>query len=81
MFKLDEDMRNLLKKTLESQNIDLLWVGNCKDFSILEIEIIHELRDITVNELIEKGFDEQDNINNLGKSLEELIDTLENWIP
>ncbi|EEK80125.1 hypothetical protein bcere0009_9610 [Bacillus cereus R309803] len=41
---------------------------------MLEIEIIHELRDILADELIEKGFDEQDNINDFGRVLEEWID-------
>ncbi|MCP1123294.1 hypothetical protein NKR74_08090 [Bacillus sp. 3103sda1] len=81
MFQLNEEIQNLLKQTLKSQNRRLLWAENCKDLSIFTIEQIHELQDILADELIEKGFDEEDNINNLGKELEELINILGDFLP
>ncbi|WP_218652329.1 hypothetical protein [Bacillus paramycoides] len=66
---------------LKIKHPELLWIANCKDFSILEIATIHELRGILADELIEKGFDEQDNINDFGRILEKLIDILGDLLP
>ncbi|GAO63805.1 hypothetical protein BA5240_1055 [Bacillus anthracis] len=66
---------------LKEKQPELLWIVNCRDFSILEIETIHELRDILADELIEKGFDEQDNINDFGRDLEKLIDVFGDLLP
>lgn len=74
-------MQILLKQTLESQKKDLLWLNIYEDLSVIETEKINELRDIIADELIEKGFDERDNINDLGRVLEELIDILGKLIP
>lgn len=74
-------MQILLKQTLESQNKHLLWLNVYEDLSMIETEKINKLRDIIVDELMEKGFDERDNINDLGRALEELIDILGNLIP
>ncbi|PEV76656.1 hypothetical protein CN433_28455, partial [Bacillus cereus] len=52
-----------------------------EDLSMIETEKINKLRDIIADELMEKGFDERDNINDLGRALEELIDILGNLIP
>ncbi|ACK62740.1 MULTISPECIES: hypothetical protein [Bacillus] len=81
MFKLNKEMQILLKQTLESQNKHLLWLNVYEDLSMIETEKINKLRDIIVDELMEKGFDERDNINDLGRALEELIDILGNLIP
>ncbi|AIY74687.1 hypothetical protein CN324_25505 [Bacillus anthracis] len=81
MFKLNKEMQILLKQTLESQKKDLLWLNIYEDLSVIETEKINELRDIIADELIEKGFDERDNINDLGRVLEELIDILGKLIP
>ncbi|MBJ9981481.1 hypothetical protein IBT50_13685 [Bacillus sp. S70] len=81
MFKLNKEMQILLKQTLESQNKHLLWLNVYEDLSMIETEKINKLRDIIVDELTEKGFDERDNINDLGRALEELIDILGNLIP
>ncbi|MCW4656530.1 hypothetical protein OOG41_09495 [Bacillus sp. AS_5] len=81
MFKLNKEMHILLKQTLESQNKHLLWLNVYEDLSMIETEKINKLRDIIVDELMEKGFDERDNINDLGRALEELIDILGNLIP
>ncbi|AAP08083.1 MULTISPECIES: hypothetical protein [Bacillus] len=81
MFKLNKEMQILLKQTLESQNKHLLWLNVYEDLSMIETEKINKLRDIIVHELMEKGFDERDNINDLGRALEELIDILGNLIP
>lgn len=81
MFKLNKEMQILLKQTLESQNKHLLWLNVYEDLSMIETEKINKLRDIIVDELMEKGFDEWDNINDLGRALEELIDILGNLIP
>ncbi|AVP44690.1 hypothetical protein P4483_06370 [Bacillus thuringiensis] len=80
MFKLNKEMQILLKQTLESQNKHLLWLNVYEDLSMIETEKINKLRDIIVDELMEKGFDERDNINDLGRALEELIDILGNLI-
>ena len=74
-------MQILLKQTLESQKKDLLWLNIYEDLSVIETEKINELRDIIADELMEKGFDERDNINDLGRALEELIDILGKLIP
>ena len=74
-------MQILLKQTLESQNKHLLWLNVYEDLSMIETEKINKLRDIIVHELMEKGFDERDNINDLGRALEELIDILGNLLP
>lgn len=74
-------MQILLKQTLESQNKHLLWLNVYEDLSMIETEKINKLRDIIVHELMKKGFDERDNINDLGRALEELIDILGNLIP
>ena len=66
-------MQILLKQTLESQNKHLLWLNVYEDLSMIETEKINKLRDIIVHELMEKGFDERDNINDLGRALEELV--------
>ena len=81
MFKLNKEMQILLKQTLESQNKHLLWLNVYEDLSMIETEKINKLRDIIVHELMEKGFDERDNINDLGRALEEIIDILGNLIP
>lgn len=81
MFKLNKEMHILLKQTLESQNKHLLWLNVYEDLSMIETEKINKLRDIIVDELMEKSFDERDNINDLGRALEELIDILGNLIP
>jgi len=81
LFKLNKEMQILLKQTLESQNKHLLWLNVYEDLSMIETEKINKLRDIIVHELMEKGFDERDNINDLGRALEELIDILGNLIP
>jgi len=81
LFKLNKEMQILLKQTLESQNKHLLWLNVYEDLSMIETEKINKLRDIIVDELMEKGFDERDNINDLGRALEELIDILGNLIP
>ncbi|EMN7728889.1 hypothetical protein WB980_002205 [Bacillus cereus] len=81
MFKLNKEMQILLKQTVESQNKHLLWLNIYEDLSMIETEKINKLRDIIVDELMEKGFDERDNINDLGRALEELIDILGNLIP
>lgn len=74
-------MQILLKQTLESQNKHLLWLNAYEDLRMIETEKINKLRDIIADELMEKGFDERDNINDLGRALEELIDILGNLIP
>lgn len=74
-------MHILLKQTLESQNKHLLWLNVYEDLSMIETEKINKLRDIIADELMEKGFDKRDNINDLGRALEELIDILGNLIP
>ncbi|PHB45157.1 hypothetical protein [Bacillus wiedmannii] len=74
MSKFNSDVQGVLQRILKEKQPELLWIVNCRDFSILEIETIHELRDILADELIEKGFDEQDNINDFGRDLEKLID-------
>ncbi|MEB8570557.1 hypothetical protein P4G74_08170 [Bacillus cereus] len=81
MFKLNKEMQILLKQTLESQNKHLLWLNVYEDLSMIETAKINKLRDIIVDELMEIGFDERDNINDLGRALEELIDILGNLIP
>ncbi|HHT7151405.1 hypothetical protein BK718_21330 [Bacillus thuringiensis serovar andalousiensis] len=81
MFKLNKEMHILLKQTLESQNKHLLWLNVYEDLSMIETEKINKLRDIIADELMEKGFDKRDNINDLGRALEELIDILGNLIP
>ncbi|KAA0775324.1 hypothetical protein [Bacillus sp. TE8-1] len=81
MFKLNKEMHILLKQTLESQNKHLLWLNVYEDLSMIETEKINKLRDIIVDELMEKSFDKRDNINDLGRALEELIDILGNLIP
>ncbi|MDA2175380.1 hypothetical protein [Bacillus cereus] len=81
MFKLNKEMHILLKQTLESQNKHLLWLNVYEDLSMIETEKINKLRDIIADELMEKGFDERGNINDLGRALEELIDILGNLIP
>ncbi|HHP1107681.1 hypothetical protein ORN01_16355 [Bacillus cereus] len=58
MFKLNKEMQILLKQTLESQNKHLLWLNVYEDLSMIETEKINKLRDIIVDELMEKGFDE-----------------------
>ncbi|MEB9560422.1 hypothetical protein P4I85_07935 [Bacillus cereus] len=70
-----------MKQTLESQNKHLLWLNVYEDLSMIETEKINKLRDIIADELMEKGFDKRDNINDLGRALEELIDILGNLIP
>ncbi|MCQ6321647.1 hypothetical protein, partial [Bacillus cereus] len=80
-FKLNKEMQILLKQTLESQNKHLLWLNAYEDLRMIETEKINKLRDIIADELMEKGFDERDNINDLGRALEELIDILGNLIP
>ncbi|MFB8328959.1 hypothetical protein ACWGJ1_15765 [Bacillus wiedmannii] len=74
-------MQGLLQSILREKQPELLWIANCKDFRILEIETVHELRDILADELIEKGFDEQDNINDFGRDLEGLIDMFGDLLP
>ncbi|MGD6890015.1 hypothetical protein [Bacillus mobilis] len=74
MYNFKQDTKELLQQVLRKNAPQLLWVVDCKDFRILEMETIHELRDILVDELIEKGFDEKDNINDFGRILEEWID-------
>lgn len=74
MSNFKKDTKELLQQILRENAPKLLWVVDCKDFRILEIEAIHELRDILADELIEKGFDEQDNINDFGRILEGWID-------
>lgn len=81
MFKLNKEMHILLKQPLESQNKHLLWLNVYEDLSMIETEKINKLRDIIADELMEKGFDERGNINDLGRALEELIDILGNLIP
>lgn len=81
MSKFNSDVQGVLQRILKEKQPELLWIVNCRDFSILEIETIHELRDILADELIEKGFDEQDNINDLGRDLEKLIDVFGDLLP
>ncbi|MEX3418987.1 hypothetical protein H0911_08715 [Bacillus sp. HSTU-bmb18] len=81
MSKFNSDVQGVLQRILKEKQPELLWIVNCRDFSILEIETIHELRDILVDELIEKGFDEQDNINDFGRDLEKLIDVFGDLLP
>ena len=59
LFKLNKEMQILLKQTLESQNKHLLWLNVYEDLSMIETEKINKLRDIIVDELMEKGFDEE----------------------
>ncbi|AAT53350.1 hypothetical protein CKL83_08825 [Bacillus anthracis] len=79
--KFNSDVQGVLQGILKEKQPELLWIVNCRDFSILEIETIHELRDILADELIEKGFDEQDNINDFGRDLEKLIDVFGDLLP
>ncbi|AAP25078.1 MULTISPECIES: hypothetical protein [Bacillus] len=81
MSKFNSDVQGVLQGILKEKQPELLWIVNCRDFSILEIETIHELRDILADELIEKGFDEQDNINDFGRDLEKLIDVFGDLLP
>ncbi|MFC9416155.1 hypothetical protein ACIG6B_16520 [Bacillus mobilis] len=81
MSKFNSDVQGVLQGILKEKQPELLWIVNCRDFSILEIETIHELRDILADELIEKGFDEQDNINDFGRNLEKLIDVFGDLLP
>ncbi|ACK90306.1 MULTISPECIES: hypothetical protein [Bacillus] len=81
MSKFNSDVQGVLQRILKEKQPELLWIVNCRDFSILEIETIHELRDILADELIEKGFDEQDNINDFGRDLEKLIDVFGDLLP
>ncbi|MBG9581111.1 hypothetical protein ABE42_18370 [Bacillus thuringiensis] len=81
MSKFNSDVQGVLQRILKEKQPELLWIVNCSDFSILEIETIHELRDILADELIEKGFDEQDNINDFGRDLEKLIDVFGDLLP
>lgn len=81
MSKFNSDVQGVLHRILKEKQPELLWIVNCRDFSILEIETIHELRDILADELIEKGFDEQDNINDFGRDLEKLIDVFGDLLP
>jgi hypothetical protein len=79
--KFNSDVQGVLQGILKEKQPELLWIVNCRDFSILEIETIHELRDILADELIEKGFDEQDNINDFGRDLEKMIDVFGDLLP
>ncbi|AAS40135.1 MULTISPECIES: hypothetical protein [Bacillus] len=81
MSKFNSDVQGVLQGILKEKQPELLWIVNCRDFSILEIETIHELRDILADELIEKGFDEQDNINDFGRDLEKMIDVFGDLLP
>ncbi|KWW50376.1 hypothetical protein AWW69_15480 [Bacillus cereus] len=81
MSKFNSDVQGVLQRILKEKQPELLWIVNCRDFSILETETIHELRDILADELIEKGFDEQDNINDFGRDLEKLIDVFGDLLP
>ena len=54
MSKFNSDVQGVLQGILKEKQPELLWIVNCRDFSILEIETIHELRDILADELIEK---------------------------
>ncbi|TEA50020.1 hypothetical protein EZE46_15650 [Bacillus sp. BH2] len=81
MSKFNSDVQGVLQGILKEKQPELSWIVNCRDFSILEIETIHELRDILADELIEKGFDEQDNINDFGRDLEKLIDVFGDLLP
>ncbi|MGF2621303.1 hypothetical protein [Bacillus cereus] len=74
MYNGKKDTKELLQQIVRRKAPELLWIVDCKDFRMLEIEIIHELRDILADELIEQGFDEQDNINDFGRVVEEWID-------
>lgn len=55
MSKFNSDVQGVLQGILKEKQPELLWIVNCRDFSILEIETIHELRDILADELIEKA--------------------------
>ncbi|MCO7125166.1 hypothetical protein NIE88_05180 [Sporolactobacillus shoreicorticis] len=75
MNELNDTMILLLKQCLGTHRPDLLWVLDDSEIDIDE-KLGNELRSAVSEELIERGFDKNDEPNQLGIDLENLIDQL-----
>lgn len=76
MIKLSHDLLVLLKKCLDAHRPDLLWILTSKENIYLTEDIGNELRDAVSEELLENGFNDDDEPNKLGLELESLIDKI-----
>lgn len=73
MKKLSSNEILLINNCLQKQNIIF---SKDEDINCLNSEQYNYLRDIVCDELIENGFCKNGDINEYGKSLEDLIDSL-----
>jgi hypothetical protein len=76
MINLPQKSHSLLKIILEEHRPDLISIieqGHNSDFSE---EIYNELRDVILDELLQKGFDENYTPTEYGFELENLIDEI-----
>lgn len=73
MKKLSSNEILLINNCLQKQNIIF---SNDEDINCLNSEQYNYLRDIVCDELIANGFSKNGDINEYGKSLEDLIDSL-----
>lgn len=71
---MNKDMLIILEECLKSHRPDLLWV--LENTEVIDEKLGNELRSVVNAVLIEKGLNENDEPNDLGIKLENLIDKL-----
>lgn len=76
MINLNEKMLKLLSQSLNYNRPDLLWVVETEEMIDLDEELGNELRDAVNDEFVRIGLKPNDEPNDLGLKLEELIDQL-----
>ena len=69
-------MLDLLRQCLATNRPDLLWVVDSEEIVSIDEQLGNELREAVADELIRIGLKNNDEPNDLGKKLEELIDQI-----
>lgn len=73
MISLPQKSYSLLKIILKEHRPDLIYIIDNNDFNE---EIYNDLRDVVLNELLQKGFDKNYTPTEYGFELENLIDEI-----
>ncbi|MGM7636582.1 hypothetical protein [Bacillus sp. Hm123] len=76
MIRVNEELLPLLRQCLQSNRPDLLWILDTDDYIYIDQDLGNELREAILVEFIRIGLDSDDNPNEIGIKLEELIDEI-----
>ncbi|KNF08177.1 hypothetical protein CLPU_9c00730 [Gottschalkia purinilytica] len=76
MLKLNNEMLEILRECLRSNRPDLLWVLDDEKTIEVDEELGNDLRNVINDEFVKVGLNDNDEPNELGIKLEDLIDKI-----